>query len=181
MSKKNKKSITMTDVYSMYKEKGGTLSKEEYSIICDKMFKLVADKILDGNAFSLGKSIGYIFINRFKKIFKTNELGNIKNGVVNWKESNRIKQELIDKGEPLWDSINQTGKKWIVYYDDVWNYRWAWAKKGGLCTIRNNTAYSFSPTSDNTYKGAETKLGNRSKLVKLLKENPNQYLKYIHK
>lgn len=175
-----KQSTTLSDVYPIYVSLGGKLDKTMYKLVCDKLFKQISDEILDGNSYYIGKNLGYISIKRFKKKWKLNELGNISNGVVNWKESNKLKAELEAAGEELYNAITKKGKKWLVYYDDEWNYRWAWIKNKNMCTVRNNTVYSFSPTTDNTYKGADTKLGNKGKLKKLLRENPNQYLKYIH-
>lgn len=178
--KKCKDNVTLNNVYEDYVKLGGTLDKDKYRVICDKLFKAISNEILEGGTYHIGKGLGSIMIKRFKKKFKINEMGNICNGVVNWKESNELKEKLLAEGKELWNNITKTGHKWIIYYDDEWNYRWAWIKNKNQCTIKNNTVYSFTPTTDNTYKGADTKLGNKGKLKKLLRENPNQYLKYIH-
>lgn len=171
-----KQSVTLDDVYKEYKRLGGEYNKQEYRIICDKLFKAISDSILDGNVFHLGVELGYICIKRFEKQFRFNNKGRLTNGVVNWQESLKYKKELQDRGEKLFDASTGEGKQWLIFYDEKFNYRWSWIKKYGTCIVKNNTAYSFTPSNDNTVK----KLGNKGKLKKLLRENPNQHLKYIH-
>ncbi len=175
------KSVTLDDVYKIYRSKGGKLNKSAYRILTDKIFKKVSDLILDGGVWKIGTNLGYICIRGFKKNLKVNYNGDITNGVVNWQASNEIKQYMIDHDIPLYNKETGEGKKWIVYFDDDINYRWAWVKKMGTCTVKNNTAFSFETTNDNSKrKGEECKLGNKGKLKKLLRDNPNQWLKYIY-
>lgn len=175
------KSVTLNDVYKVYRKNGGKLNKAQFRILTDKMFKKISEMILDGGVWKIGNNLGYICIKGFKKNLKVNYNGDITNGVVDWKTSNELKQYMIDNNIPLYDKETGKGKKWVVYYEDRINYRWAWVKKMGACTIRNNSAFSFETTNDNTRrKGQDWRLGNKGKLKKLLKDNPNQWLKYIY-
>ena len=180
-TRKPKQSVTLDEVYDYYKkELEGTLSKSEYRVVTDRIFREIADEILNGGVFHIGKDLGYICIKRFEKRFKFNERGNISNGMINWIESNKLKQEILDAGEELYNKETGKGRKWLIYYDDKYNYRWAWIKNYHSCIVKNNKIYSFQPTNDNTMrKGQICKLGNKGKLKKLLKSNPYHYLKFI--
>lgn len=180
-TRKPKASVTLDEVYNYYKnDLEGILTKSEYRTVTDKLFREVSEEILNGGVFHIGKDLGYICIKRFEKKFKFNENGNISNGMVNWVESKKLKQEIIDAGDELYNDVTKKGRKWLIYFDDKYNYRWAWIKNYSTCTIKNNKIYSFQPTNDNTMrKGQICKLGNKGKLKSLLKNNPYHYLKFI--
>ena len=87
---------------------------------------------------------------------------------VDWGESNKYKQELLDNGEEIYDHITELGKKWFIYHTDEFYCKYYWNK--GKCKIPNKSVYRFDAT-----RGLK---GNKDKLIALLKEDDLAYLKF---
>jgi hypothetical protein len=181
LNKDNKEpAVTLKDIYKTYRKLGGKLNKQQYRILTDKLFKKISEMILDGGVWHIGENLGYVCIKAFKKELKLNYKGNITNGVVDWNTSNQIRKDLESKGIETYNKETDKGAKWIVYYEDPINYRWAWIKKMSACTIENSSIWSFETTNDNHKLNGVERLGNKGKLKKLLREQPEQKLKYIY-
>lgn len=151
----------LTDIYKDYKEKGGELDKQLFkNICCDFNIHIMNAIIYEGEVFDLGFNMSTISIKRIKR--------NFNKPAINWQESLKYKQELLEKGEKLYDPETGEGKKWFIYFTDPWYVRFFWNKK--YVRVKNKSAYRFEPT-----KGRQ---GNLTKLKKALKDDELQYLKY---
>lgn len=142
------------DMYRFYRKEKGTLSYEVFKSIIAENNKLNSLLIIGGYQYEIPHKIGLIHIIRgVRKIF-INKNGNV-HGAVNWKASNQLKQEIIDRGElPYKAEVDKDlnvisdngGEKWLVYYTDECYY--AWNKISGVF-LHNAMKYRFSPTWSN--------------------------------
>ncbi len=97
---------------------------------------------------------------------------------INWGESNKLKAEIIARGEIPFKVLTKDefkrpvtdngGVKWFVYFNTLVDYLWHWNKK--QVRVTNSAYYRFRPTIyNNTSKGG--KLGNVNKLKNLVMED----------
>lgn len=157
-----------------------------YKFIIGEFNKKTSIEILNGESLNLGFRLGSIRIQK-KRRYKGDE--NVESfdphnyKVVNLGESNKFKQELIDKGFIPYKAIKDEngkvigdngGHKWLIYFTDDFSYWWYWNKHNKdvnkAVGVRNVKKYSFLPT-----KGI---IGNRVKLQNLLKTNPTAHLNF---
>jgi|GEM_PF-4901386 len=149
------------EIYEFYVDRGGELSYKEWSAICQEFNEMVMDEIiLKGEKINLGANLSTISIARIKR--------NYSNQQVNWAESNKLKQKLLDEGKHLYDSKTGEGENWLVYFTNDWYCRFYWNK--GHCTVTNKTAYRFVATRG--------KMGNKTKLKNLLRDDDLAYLQF---
>ena len=102
--------------------------------------KVLKALVEEGASVKLGNNLGYLYILRQKK----KDLFSMRN--IDWGESNKFKQELIDRGDTPKDENNPDGKNWFQFYEDTDYLRVAWTKKYGTCKVPNNSVYAFYPT-----------------------------------
>jgi hypothetical protein len=145
---------------NIYKKSGDSIieitSHDKYKTILTAFFKAVGSKLIEGEKFNMLYGNGYLFVRRIERSFK--------NPKINWGESNKYRQELIDAGEtPLKD--NNGGKPWLVYYIDDEYFRLAW-QKPTVCT-KNLKFYKFLPA-----RGRPGRLGFREQMSKVIKLRP---------
>ena len=91
-----------------------------------------------------------------------------RNPKVDWGESNKYKQELLEQGKKLYNAETGEGVKWHIYYTDGYYCKFYWRK--GKCRIPNKSVYRFDAT-----RGIK---GNKEKLINLLKTDDLAYLKF---
>lgn len=152
---------TMRDIYKDYqKHVNEPLPKELFNAICEQFNIQIVEMILEGGVFTMGSNMSNLSIRRIER--------NPSKPTIDWWESNKYKQELLAKGEKLFDSNTGEGVKWFIYYTDPWYCKFHWEKH--RCKIPNKTAYRFTPT-----RGVK---GNKEKLTKLLKEDELAYLRF---
>lgn len=153
--------FTLSDIYLDYLKKGGTVSKSTFkNIICDFNIMSMNEIIYNARVLDMKCGLSAISIIQLKR--------NFTNPVVDWNESNKYKEELIAKGEELYDEVTGKGVKWLIYYTDDKYCRFYWSKK--FVKLANKTIYRFEPT-----RGIK---GNKEKLIRHLKENELNILKY---
>jgi hypothetical protein len=167
-----------------------TMLREEYkkkvaAIPSSKAFKaLLAITIQEINRlimfdgykdFTFGHFTSKIFIKVKDRMFR--ESTDYNNKVINWGESNQIKESIVKTlDEPLYraykkkeisrkdfdiaskkylynEQDNPTGHKWIMYYTDDRSIWWWWNKSN--CKIRNKISYCFIPPKGNLYRLAQ--------------------------
>ena len=151
----------LSDIYKQYKKEGGTLDKQAFkNICCDFNIHIMNRIIEDGEVVDLGHNLSTISVKRVKR--------NYKKPAIDWNESLKYKQELINKGEKLYNAETGEGTKWFIYHTDPWYCRFFWNKK--YVRIKNKSAYRFEPTRGEA--------GNMKKLKDLLKNDELQHLKY---
>lgn len=157
-----------------------------FKFIIGQFNKKNSTEILKGETLSIGFKLGEIRIQK-KRRYKGDE--NVESmqphnyKVVNWGESNKLKQELIDKGFTPYKAIKDEegniigdngGHKWLIYFTDDYSYWWYWHKNSKTMDkgiwVKNARRYSFLPS-----KG---KIGNRVALQNLLKNDLTAHLNF---
>lgn len=107
--------------------------------------------------------------------------------VVDWGESNKLKQRLIEQGYTPKSKENPDGVKWLLYRTDEGYCFWKWLKKESFAP--NKKMYKFRAIATNNesteYNGAFTQeqildksIGTFDKMMALLKLNPKIIEKY---
>ncbi len=139
--------------------------KQKKPVIDYKLFKSVLSeynkaarvKLLQGKTLDLLNNLGKLY---FKLIER-----NPKNPVIDWGESKKLKQLLIDKGKFV------EGKtKWLVYFADDNYVKLGWQKGA----ITNKSVFDFEMAGSNTTVGTFVYM-----TIKTLKEKP--YLKSLYR
>lgn len=111
----------LKDIYSIYKKAGGKLDKKAFKLIVQTFLRCGVDAMLEGKPLELGYHIGRFQILRFERSFK--------NPQVNWGESNKYKQKLLDEGKQLYNPETKEGYQWLVYFTDGYYYGLKWKKE----------------------------------------------------
>lgn len=153
--------LGLKEIYSTYitsvKE---PLPKELFTTLIQEFNLEVVNRLLEGEAFNMRNHLSNICIKRMQR--------NPSSPTVDWWESLRYKQELLQEGKELYSEDNPEGNKWFIYYTDPWYCKYHWEKH--RCKIPNKSAYRFTPS-----RGLK---GNKEKLTKLLKNNELAYLRF---
>ena len=87
---------------------------------------------------------------------------------VDWNQSLKLKQSIIDSGGKLWDG--KEGEKWVTYFDQKWYPLFHWDKKTQAFRVKNRLLF--------TIKVARGATGPKEKLKKKLRSDDMAYLKY---
>ena len=154
-------SYTLKDIYEDYENSTATtVDKKLFRDICEEFNITIMSKILDGAEFNMGNNLSSLSITRVERDPRSPR--------VDWGESNKYKQELLDKGKDLYNLNTSTGNKWHVYYTDSFYCKYYWKK--GKCRVSNKSVYRFTPT-----RGLK---GNKEKLINMLKKDDLAYLKF---
>lgn len=112
---------TLRNFYKNYKSHGGNLKEPVFRKIIKTFLKNAVDSLIEGNRLKLGYNLGLFEIVKIKRSFK--------HPVVNWGESNKYKQRLLDEGKPLYDKDTKEGFQWLIYYTDPLYYGFNWRKE----------------------------------------------------
>ncbi len=154
-------SKTLKDAYKHYKaQTEHPVSQELYEDICKEFNIKLFDLILTGYEFDMGSNMGTISIARIERSPTTL--------TVDWNETKKYKQELIEQGVKLYDSATGEGEKYHIYYTDKFYCKYHWTKS--KCKVKNKMAYRFDATRG--------KKGNKEKLISLLKTDDIAYLRF---
>lgn len=151
--------INFKESYKQYKKVtpvGRRVSYKVFSEILREFHKQISDEIVSGYRFNPLKRLGTFRILCCDRTSKATKFGDI-----NWPESNKKKQELIDKGITPKDKDNPDGEDWFIYYTDPFYFKWKWHKKTNHTYVKNMLYYFFKPTWHN-----------KKKLSKEIKNNP---------
>lgn len=153
--------LTSRDMYEFYLEQGGDLDYSMFRDVISEFNIGAMDKIVyEGRTLEMGSNLSRLSVIRVDR--------NHASPRVNWPESNKLKQEIIDEGnEPMSDE-HPDGEPWLIFYTDDWYCRFFWEKRN--CKIKNHSAYRFDAT-----RGTK---GNKRKLIDLLKSDDLAYLMY---
>ncbi len=153
-------SYTLQNIYKEYTQIDSSIDKKIFRDICEEFNIEIINSILEGNTLDMGSNLSTLSIVRKER--------DPRNPRVDWGESNRYKQELIEKGEKLYNAETGQGAKWHIYYTDGFYCKFYWRK--GKCRISNKSVYRFDAT-----RGIK---GNKEKLINLLKTDDLAYLKF---
>jgi hypothetical protein len=151
---------TLTDIYKEYVLEHSSIDKKIFRDICEEFNIGIIEDVLKGSTFNMGNNLSTLSIVRKER--------DPRNPKVDWGESNKYKQELLDSNEQLYDSETGKGVKWHIYYTDGYYCKFYWRK--GKCRIPNKSVYRFDAT-----RGIK---GNKEKLVSLLKTDELAYLTF---
>ena len=151
---------TLTDIYKEYVLKHDLVDKKIFRNICEEFNMNIIDDILEGSTFNMGSNLSTLSIVRKER--------DPRNPKVDWGESNKYKQELIEQGKELYNAETGKGIKWHIYYTDDYYCKFYWRKS--KCKIPNKSVYRFDAT-----RGIK---GNKEKLINLLKTDDLAYLKF---
>ncbi len=98
----------------------------------------ISKHVLKGGMYSFSKDLSHIYIKEKLRDTRTNN--------INWGESNKLKQKLINEGITPYDKLlNPDGEKWFVYHTNTYNYWWKW--NNHFCNFENVKYYTFIPTA----------------------------------
>lgn len=124
--------------------KEDVVNRDLYKQVLNQLNIGLEDAILNqGYCYTWGSGIGHIKIIRKERNHRT--------PVVNWGESNKLKEQLIAEGKLPYKAIkDETGKKigdnggepWFVYFTNDVDYWWGWNRDG---RTPNLVYYSFIP------------------------------------
>jgi hypothetical protein len=148
--------------YTFYKENGGTLAYAAFNAICTAFNQEAMAQIVKGKTFDMGRDLGKLSIIRIQR--------NFQKPAIDWNESLKYKQELLDQGEELYTEETPHGIKWFVYFTTEWFIRFYWEKKAGRIRMRDKMLYSFAAT------GGER--GNKTAAKRHLAEDELNYTDY---
>ena len=153
-------SYTLQHIYKAYVDTNEYIDKKVFRDICEEFNISIMEDILEGNTFNMGNNLSTLSVVRKER--------DPRNPKVDWGESNKYRQELLDGGEALYNSETGEGTKWHIYYTDGYYCKYYWRK--GKCRIPNKSVYRFDAT-----RGIK---GNKEKLIHLLKTDELAYLKF---
>ncbi len=131
-----------------------------FRLIMERFYGILTEKIIQGGVYKMGHRLGDIRIRKIDYKLRFNKDGKVKNPPIDWKATNELKAKGVNK--------------WVFYESDYY-LRWSWCKRHGKCTVPNQSAYSFTPTSDSKYQ-----LGNKRRLAKANQANSLLHLNYEH-
>lgn len=153
---------TLADIYKEYRSKAKSpVGKALFKDICGEFnISIVENILLEGKSFNMRSNLSNISIRRIER--------NPSAPTIDWWESNKYKQELMQEGVELFNPETGEGKKWFIYYTDPWYCKYHWEKH--RCKLPNKTVYRFTPT-----RGLK---GNKEKLTELLRTDELAYLKF---
>jgi len=151
---------TLADIYKEYTLEHEAVDKKVFRDICEEFNIEIMEDVLNGSTFNMGNNLSTLSIVRKER--------DPRNPKVDWGESNKYKQELLDNNEQLYDVETGEGVKWHIYYTDGYYCKFYWRK--GKCRIPNKSVYRFDAT-----RGIK---GNKEKLINLLKTDELAYLKF---
>lgn len=171
--------MNLSDLYKVYKKDGGELPYNKYKEVMNVFVKNIMTKIMiTGYRFSMPYHCGLMQVIQLERKVKIKDNGNIK-GSVDWGESNKLKQKIIDDGGlPLKmfkdDKGNivgdNGGQAWICYFTTPTYFKWAWTAH---INMKNCLRYTFDVTRDNSNTLHENINDNSYILFKLRKNNGN--------
>jgi len=150
-------SYTLQNIYKQYIDTIEYIDKKVFRDICEEFNMAIIDNILEGNILDMGNNLSTLSVIRKER--------DPRNPKVDWGESNKYKQELLDANEQLYNAETDKGTKWHIYYTDGYYCKFYWRK--GRCRVPNKSVYRFDAT-----RGIK---GNKEKLVTLLKTDDLAY------
>tara|TARA_R100000951_G_scaffold9319_1_gene8279 strand:+ start:1413 stop:1889 length:477 start_codon:yes stop_codon:yes gene_type:complete len=128
---------TISHIYKDFADSDAAgISKNTFVSVCSDFNIMIIDRLLEGKEFNMGHNLSTLSIVR--------KLRDPRSPSIDWGESNKYKQELLDAGTPLFNKETGEGVKWHIYYTDGEYLKYYWRK--GKCKVKNKTAYRFDAT-----------------------------------
>ena len=127
---------TLRQGYQFYQKEGGSLSYKAFVAVCTMFNVLAMAEIVKGKTLDMGARLARLSIIRLPR--------NFNKPAIDWNETKKFKQELLDAGETLYSEDTPHGVKYFVHFMTDWFIRFYWEKKN--CLVPNKTFYAFRPT-----------------------------------
>lgn len=170
----------LRDLYKIYTSEGGILSYNKYKEVIELFMKEIIQKIIKtGYEFSMPYRCGLIKVIQLARTVTIKEDGTIK-GAVDWGESNKLKAEIIKRGDiPLSSVKDENGKTtketnggvpWLCYYTSKTFFSWVWIAH---VNMRNMLRYKFDVTYTNSCHLSASITDSSYLLFKLRKRDGN--------
>jgi hypothetical protein len=124
----------------LHKAYGGNtkIKYADYVRVLKRYNTLIIEGVAGGSSWNLPFNMGTISTVVNTRRFTSK--------VVNWPESNKLKQSIIDRGGVPREKGSEEGESWIVYYTDEFFCRIKWDKKNTKGkSVKNWKIYKFSP------------------------------------
>lgn len=133
--------IALKEQYELFVDTfGEVVDYKTYSKVIKEINKEFLNLLLDGKSITVGRSVGKLQIKRFERVNFNQP---------NWGESNKRKQEIIDRGGIPKDKDNPDGEDWVVYFVDDTYLKFDWQKYERdlerVSRAKNSTFYVFTP------------------------------------
>ena len=139
----------------------------QYKQILEFMNKKVIEQVTEEKTLNLGHSLGRLFIKTFERKFEEDKEGKV-TSAINWGESNKYKQQLIDDGlVPL--KGNNGGVEWHIYYTHLEIKRFSWMKVKKTLLFNEVVTRTYALPDLGIYYFKPTK-GNRQLLHRAIEE-----------
>jgi hypothetical protein len=151
---------TLRNITKEYIVEHGEIDTNLFRDICSEFNMLIVEDMLDGKEFNMGNNLSSLSVVRRERDPRSPR--------IDWGESNKYRQELIEEGKELYNSETDKGIKWHIYHTDGFYCKYYWRK--GKCKVANKSVYRFDAT-----RGVK---GNKEKLIHLLKTDDLAYLKF---
>ena len=153
-------SHTLTNIYNDYVQEHDHIDRLIFKNLCEEFNIMIINYILEGKEFNMGNNLSTLSIVKQDRDPRSPRL--------DWGESNKYKNQLLEEGQLLYNTETGKGVKWHIYHTDEFYCKYYWRK--GKCKIKNKSVYRFDAT-----RGIK---GNKEKLIALLKEDDLAYLKF---
>ncbi len=122
------------------------MTEKKFRQVIEEFNIRLRDRIIEnGEIVNMKNNMGFVYVQRIDR-FKAGPTSKSAS-MPNWGESYKYRDELIAKGITPKSKENPDGKNWIVYYDDDYYLRVAWAKNKGACRVKNHPYYKFVPNN----------------------------------
>jgi len=151
----------INEIYATYlRSTDSPVTKKKFKEILEEFNVAIMEHIISGGTLNMGNNLSTISVVRAKV--------NPRVARIDWKTSNELKKDLMDKGIPLYDKETGKGEKWFVYHTTKQYVKFYWAKI--RCSVKNSSVYRFDPAGGN---GSP-----KGKLKELMKNDDLAYLRF---
>lgn len=169
--------LNLNDLYKVYLKRGGLASYKEYKLVVETFMKEATNQIIKtGWIFSMPHYCGQLSVVQLERKFTVTDKGTIK-GKIDFGASNKLKQEIIDRGElPLVNYKdnegniigNNGGINWLCYQIDPTYFSWVWSTH---INLKHGLDYKLYITKDNSLKLSKSITENSYLIFKLRQRN----------
>ena len=167
-------------IYDKYVLKGGKMSYPAFKELLFAYNKaMIAECIATGNEWILRGNSGVIKVGKIKRKMKVSEYGTIK-AAIDWNASNKLKREIIARGELPYEAIKDEignkigdngGVEWLVYFTSTYYYSW---KYSPAIFLKNSFKYKFDMSWTNSRALSHSINDNSELLYKLVDKNESK-------
>lgn len=156
------------------------IPREAYFKLQYSFNREIANSIIRGGVYSFGSNLSKLCINFIKRTADSKP-------IVDWGESIKLKNRLIQQGITPKTKNNPNGVNWLLYYTNDGYCFWKWNKR--KCVVHNKKLYKFRAIATNNestdYDGKftvdeilEKRIGTFDRMMAIIKAIPSIKEKY---